>query len=78
MAKEDARLREQGMSKTKIISIDALAAAMPHRTREAVNYHRHAPAYTDLVKSYMVDSGNGGGDYAQGPPPTEGKKRPSQ
>ena len=76
MAKEDARLREQGMSKTKII--DALAAAMPHRTREAVNYHRLAPAYTDLVKSYMVDSGNDGGDYAQGPPPTEGKTRPIQ
>ena len=34
MAKEDAILRAQGLSKTNIINV--LAAAMPHRTREAI------------------------------------------
>ena len=68
MAKEDARLREQGMPITKII--DALAAATPNRTREAVKSHRHGSAYVDLVKTYMVASDNGGGDDPG--PPTNG------
>ena len=62
MAKEDARLREQGMPTTNIIG--ALAAAMPHRTREAIKSRRYIPGGISVVNSYIVVSGEDGEDGA--------------
>ena len=67
MAHEDARLRESGMTSTKIVA--ELAAAMPHRTKQAIKSRRHKPEYRILVESNLVASGDDGrGIVLLGPP----------
>ena len=58
MANKDARMRERGMLSMNIVA--ELAAAMPHRTKEAIKYRRQKPEYRILVESYMVASGDDG------------------